>query len=116
MDTIQWNFRPRIAVLGRMNSFLNLGAWIKKALGFAISALCVFILMWGILYKLFLPFTPLWLDEITGVAVLVAGLGAWAIGKATSRSNRGDERSVQPADAVPDAATQLSSQEPAQPE
>lgn len=90
-----------------MNALMLVGTWLKRVLLLAIALVCVLAVLWGILYKIFLPFTPLWLDEITIIAVPLAILVTWLIAKAAVRPAAGDERDWRPAEAVPDAAAQL---------
>ncbi len=98
-----------------MNALRQVGAWLKKAFLLAVTLACVFVVSWGILYKIFLSVTPLWLDKIAIVAVPLALLVAWAIGKAAERPEVEDEKNVKPAHAVPDAAAQLMPDEPDSP-
>lgn len=100
-----------------MKILLRLGEWLKKAFLVAVAVLCVVVIFWGILYKVFLPFTPLWVDEITIVAVPLALLIAWAIGsRPADRPSRGDEGHVKPVEAIPAAVAQLESNDSSRPE
>jgi len=88
-----------------MKVLIRLGVLIKKAVVLMMAIVCVVLIFWGILYKLFLAFTPQWLDEFTIVAVPLALLVVWLMGKAEEPD--ADEKDVKPAPAVSDAAAQL---------
>ena len=90
-----------------MHPLIRLGVWIKNAILIAVALACTIAIFWGILYKLLLPFTPLWLDEIAIVSVPLALLVAWLIGRSAAKPGAKGEKNAEPVHAVPDAAAQL---------
>jgi hypothetical protein len=100
-----------------MNTLIQLGVWLKKAALLAIAVVCIVLIFWGILHKLFLAFTPYWLDEFTLVAVPLALVVLWLMGKSAGKPGT-EDKDAKHAPAVPDAAAQLAQDEhgPASPE
>lgn len=90
-----------------MNLLIRLGILIKKAVLAVIGVACIAAIFWGILYKLWLPFTPLWLDEISIAVIPLALLTAWMLSRSANKQSA--DKDVDPAPAVPDAAAQLAS-------
>jgi len=89
-----------------MNLLMRLGVWIRKGILLTLTVACLVAILWGIPYKMFLGFTPLWLDEITIVAVPLALVVTWLIGRPKTTSTA-EEKDVKPVRAVPDAAAQI---------
>jgi TRAP-type C4-dicarboxylate transport system permease small subunit len=54
---------------------------LSRATGLVIGAIAVITIFWGIGYRFFLGFTPVWLDFLTFGAVGLAMLVAWALGR-----------------------------------
>jgi hypothetical protein len=67
-----------------MSLLLRTGAWLKKAFLVGIAGLCFAVLIWGIVYKILMPFAPAWLDEIAICAVPISLVVAWVIGRSAA--------------------------------
>jgi hypothetical protein len=70
-----------------MSLLLRIGEWLEKALLVGLAGLCFAVLVWGIVYKILVPFAPAWLDEIAIAAVPLALVVAWVIGRSAAAPN-----------------------------
>ena len=87
---------------------VQIGAWLKRAVLVVVAIAGIFIMFWAILYKVFAPFTPAWLDKLTLIAIVLALGVTWAIDRAARKPATADDKDIKTLEGAPDVAVQLS--------